>query len=299
MSSFLFPYSLANIKVHPPLESPLFNPLVQNPQPHWSSTLSMITILLLLPVTLAISSHIKASHRVAGVNQVSSVDDSHQLQYAFNASEAREVCGSLGLTIASKAQVQSALTQGFQTCRFGWIDEHFAIIPRVTPSPSCGRDKTGLVEWRTSVRKQFDVFCFNESHVGTQLKDMTSDSPLTANDYQEHSRSPSQQDTTLTSDPLPSTRPHRPSSSSWLSLALLHLPESRVEAQPQPALLLNSTPGIFKEPTKMLLIGITCTLLLAITAFLGYAQLNQSCFRNWDMRPQEEWTETENTCDEY
>ena len=88
--------------------------------------------------------------------------------------------------------------------------------------------------------------CSHMTDVGTQLKDMTSDSPSTANDYQEHSRSPSQQDTTLTSDPLPSTRPHRPSSSSWLSLALLHLPESRVQAQPQPALLLNSTPGIFK-----------------------------------------------------
>ncbi|KAG7274433.1 hypothetical protein CRUP_033589 [Coryphaenoides rupestris] len=60
-------------------------------------------------------------------------------------SEAREVCHSLGLTIASKAQVQSAITQGYQTCRFGWIDEHFAVIPRVTAEVSCGQGKTGLV----------------------------------------------------------------------------------------------------------------------------------------------------------
>jgi len=65
--------------------------------------------------------------RVAGVNQVSSVDGSHRLQYAFNASEAREVCHSLGLTIASKAQVQSALTQGYQTCRWGYIP-HFSFL---------------------------------------------------------------------------------------------------------------------------------------------------------------------------
>ena len=47
--------------------------------------------------------------------------------------------------------------------RFGWIDEHLAVVPRAAPSPSCGQGRTGLVEWRTSVKKHFDVFCFNQS----------------------------------------------------------------------------------------------------------------------------------------
>ena len=63
------------------------------------------------------SSFSVGSHRIAGVNQVSSVDVSDRLHYGFNASEARVVCQSLGLTIASKAQVQIALAQGFETCR--------------------------------------------------------------------------------------------------------------------------------------------------------------------------------------
>ncbi|KAJ3593997.1 hypothetical protein NHX12_006329 [Muraenolepis orangiensis] len=246
----------------------------------------------------------RASQRVAGVNQVSSVDESDRLRYAFNASEAREVCRSLGLTIASKAQVESALTQGFQTCRFGWIDEHFAVIPRVMPSPSCGQNKTGLVGWRASVRTPFDVFCFNESDAGTQLKDTTSDSPLTGTGDQEHSRSPSQQDTTLTSDPRPSSpRPHPSPSPSSLSsiisvsrprspLTLLRQTQSRVEAEPRPALFFSSTQGSSQVTTKTLLIGITGALLLVITAVLGLAK-NRSYFQNWDVRQQEDLIDTE------
>ncbi|CAL8235960.1 unnamed protein product [Boreogadus saida] len=260
----------------------------------------MITMIFLLPVTLALSRPLKGSDRIAGVNQVSSVDVFHQPHYTFNASEARLVCQSLGLTIATKAQVQRALSQGFQTCRFGWIDEHLAVVPRATPRPSCGKGKTGLVEWRTSVKRLFDVFCFNESDSGTQLKDTKSDSPLTGTHYQENSRSPSKQDTTLTSDLLPSASlssiisTSRPISSP----SLLPLNQSRGGARPRQALLLGSTPrGSLKVPTKPLLIGVTCALLLVITVVLGLEQLNRSCFQNWDMGPQENYIETEeNTC---
>lgn len=51
---------------------------------------------------------------VAGVFLVSVLD---QPRYAFNASEARRMCGSLGVTIASKAQVREALDKGLETCR--------------------------------------------------------------------------------------------------------------------------------------------------------------------------------------
>lgn len=54
---------------------------------------------------------------IAGVFLVSYLSDLSLPQYAFNASEARWLCLSLGVTIASKAQVQEALTRGFEICR--------------------------------------------------------------------------------------------------------------------------------------------------------------------------------------
>lgn len=54
---------------------------------------------------------------VVGVFQVSSLNNLNEPQYAFNASEARKLCLSLGVTMASKAQVQEANRRGFETCR--------------------------------------------------------------------------------------------------------------------------------------------------------------------------------------
>lgn len=54
---------------------------------------------------------------IAGVFQVSYLNDKNLPEYAFNASEARSLCLSLGMVIASKAQVKEALARGLETCR--------------------------------------------------------------------------------------------------------------------------------------------------------------------------------------
>ncbi len=54
---------------------------------------------------------------IAGVFQVSYVNFLNQPQYAFNVSEARSLCMSLGVNIASKADVEEALARGLETCR--------------------------------------------------------------------------------------------------------------------------------------------------------------------------------------
>uniref|UniRef100_A0A3Q0QSB2 Link domain-containing protein n=1 Tax=Amphilophus citrinellus TaxID=61819 RepID=A0A3Q0QSB2_AMPCI len=100
---------------------------------------------------------------IAGLVLVTSLNKLNQPQYAFNASEARKLCSSLGLNIASRAQVNTALSRGMETCRFGWVDEHFVVIPRIQPLANCGQNKRGLVMWRVDVTQKFDVFCFNES----------------------------------------------------------------------------------------------------------------------------------------
>lgn len=56
-------------------------------------------------------------HSILGVFQVSSVNGLRQPVYAFNASEARLLCLSLGAVIASKDQVKDALARGLETCR--------------------------------------------------------------------------------------------------------------------------------------------------------------------------------------
>ncbi|KAK3561834.1 hypothetical protein QTP86_017058, partial [Hemibagrus guttatus] len=83
--------------------------------------------------------------------------------YAFDASVAREVCEGLGVTIADKSQVEKALEQGFETCKFGWIDEQVAVIPRIHTKPSCGQGQVGIITWRANLSTKFDVFCFNST----------------------------------------------------------------------------------------------------------------------------------------
>uniref|UniRef100_A0AAQ4P726 Link domain-containing protein n=1 Tax=Gasterosteus aculeatus aculeatus TaxID=481459 RepID=A0AAQ4P726_GASAC len=127
---------------------------------------------------------------IAGVFQVSTLNDRNQPEYSFNASEARWLCSSLGVNIASKAQLQEALTRGLETCRYGWIDEHYVVIPRIKALNNCGQNQKGLVPWRAPVTKKFDVFCFNESDAATQLKDATTDSPLNRSDYSRQTQFP-------------------------------------------------------------------------------------------------------------
>uniref|UniRef100_A0AAY4C5R6 Link domain-containing protein n=1 Tax=Denticeps clupeoides TaxID=299321 RepID=A0AAY4C5R6_9TELE len=55
---------------------------------------------------------------ISGVFVVSrTAPNSKQQVYSFNASAARDVCQDLGASIATKAQVAQALTQGLETCR--------------------------------------------------------------------------------------------------------------------------------------------------------------------------------------
>ncbi|XP_061819978.1 lymphatic vessel endothelial hyaluronic acid receptor 1a [Nerophis lumbriciformis] len=100
---------------------------------------------------------------IAGVFQVTNLNELDQPEYAFNITEARDLCTTLGVNIASKDQVMEALEGGLETCRFGWIDEHFVVIPRVKALSNCGQNQTGLVQWRAALTKKFDVFCFNET----------------------------------------------------------------------------------------------------------------------------------------
>ncbi|TRY88550.1 hypothetical protein DNTS_002831 [Danionella cerebrum] len=81
-------------------------------------------------------------------------------QYSFNATTAKEACEFIQMRIATKAEVETANKNGLQTCRFGWIEEQIAVIPRVDRNENCGKNKVGVSVWRADISKKFDVFCF-------------------------------------------------------------------------------------------------------------------------------------------
>uniref|UniRef100_A0A1A8CN89 Lymphatic vessel endothelial hyaluronan receptor 1 n=3 Tax=Nothobranchius TaxID=28779 RepID=A0A1A8CN89_NOTKA len=221
---------------------------------------------------------------IAGVVQVSYADSRNQLQYAFNASEARKFCRSLRLSIASKAQVEAALRRGLETCRFGWIDEHFVVIPRKMALPNCGRNRTGLVPWRVTVTAKFDVFCFNESDAAEQMTDASTQS----SEFYSESTQPSSVilNSTLTTSSTHSTSPssHPPPSS---SLSTPITTNNEVEA----ARSVGNTHG--STGAKAVLISCTCGLLIS-AAVLAYMKLRRRCS---DKKQQKDYIQTEEwTC---
>ncbi|KAG7222867.1 hypothetical protein INR49_016005 [Caranx melampygus] len=98
------------------------------------------------------------SHRPAGVFLLIEGGS-----YTFNFTSAKDACQFLNVTIATREQMQQALNQGLETCKFGWTAEQVAVIPRLTSDIKCGQGKTGLVPWRAIPGREFGVFCFNAS----------------------------------------------------------------------------------------------------------------------------------------
>ncbi|CAO2582838.1 Lymphatic vessel endothelial hyaluronic acid receptor 1 [Lemmus lemmus] len=81
----------------------------------------------------------------------------------MNFTEARETCQVLGLTLASKAQMEAAQKSGFETCSYGWVGERFSVIPRIFPNPKCGKNGVGVLIWNVSPNLKFRAYCHNAS----------------------------------------------------------------------------------------------------------------------------------------
>ncbi|KAL3065496.1 hypothetical protein OYC64_015630 [Pagothenia borchgrevinki] len=220
------------------------------------------------------SSHIRVfpgkDQSVAGVFQVSDLNYLNQPQYSYNASDARSLCLSLGVNIASKAQVEEALTRGLETCRYGWIDEHLAVIPRVKALLNCGKNNTGLVTWRVHVTRKLDVFCFNESDAARQLKDATTDSPSDRTDFsgqtQSSSRAASSSPTSSSSTP------------------------TTIDYRAKPARFVGGSQS--SAGAKAILITSTCGLFLIAIIILAFIKLRRSRAVSTDIKQAEEYIQT-------
>lgn len=98
-------------------------------------------------------------------------------KYTFNFTAAEAACLNLNATIATQAQMEQALQMGLETCKFGWISEKIAVIPRLSSDEKCGRGKTGLATWAANLQKKFAVFCFNASAL-EELKERSNGSTV-------------------------------------------------------------------------------------------------------------------------
>ncbi|XP_056621970.1 lymphatic vessel endothelial hyaluronic receptor 1b isoform X2 [Triplophysa dalaica] len=95
-------------------------------------------------------------------------------KYSFNATTAKEACNAIKMRIASKAEVETANKHGLQTCRFGWIEEQVAVIPRIDRNPNCGKNSTGISVWRADISRTFDVYCIKPAGPDEHFETSTS-----------------------------------------------------------------------------------------------------------------------------
>ncbi|XP_064144356.1 CD44 antigen isoform X15 [Loxodonta africana] len=109
-------------------------------------------------VQLSLAQHIdlNITCRYAGVFHVEKNG-----RYSISSTEAPDLCEAFNTTLPTMAQMEKALSIGFETCRYGFIKGH-VVIPRITPVSICAANNTG-VYILTSNTSQYDTYCFNSS----------------------------------------------------------------------------------------------------------------------------------------
>lgn len=230
---------------------------------------------------------------ISGVFHVSLSDG-----YAFSASRAREVCEDLGVTIADKAQVVRASTQGFETCRFGWIDEQIAVIPRIQAKAACGKGQVGVIVWRALLTTKFDVFCFNAKDFEVHAQVPTTQAPhkktttgtVAPRTAQSSAGGVLQLVKTTASAPAvfwPDLR------ATFSGRSHAHSPILNYPEDTEQALALSSTKTTIGAVSTALLITTIFTFLLAAIVAVWYFKTGRSPPGTWDGEQQNECIETE------
>ncbi|RXM35610.1 hypothetical protein EOD39_3991 [Acipenser ruthenus] len=88
---------------------------------------------------------------------------------------------SINTTLATKEQIQMAFDLGFQTCRYGWIQNHSVVILRQEPYFQCAANRTGIIIGDI-LSQLYDAYCFNASDTkdkNCELSIMPSDTSKT------------------------------------------------------------------------------------------------------------------------
>ncbi|KFO18713.1 lymphatic vessel endothelial hyaluronic acid receptor 1 [Fukomys damarensis] len=115
---------------------------------------------LLVQGSVRVQELFATSCRIMGVALVNKKVDPQ-----LNFTEAQVACKLLGLTLASKAQVEAALLSGFETCSYGWVAEQYPVIPRINQNPKCGKNGKGILIWKARAHQRFRAYCHNSSDI--------------------------------------------------------------------------------------------------------------------------------------
>ncbi|CAH2325813.1 lymphatic vessel endothelial hyaluronic acid receptor 1 [Pelobates cultripes] len=79
-------------------------------------------------------------------------------------------------TLASMDKVQVALKNGYEACRWGWIQEENLVMLRITMSPNCSNNSLGLITKNCVARKSEYTYCIKNG-VSNLLYDASLEGP--------------------------------------------------------------------------------------------------------------------------
>nr|XP_057930620.1 lymphatic vessel endothelial hyaluronic receptor 1b isoform X2 [Doryrhamphus excisus] len=193
--------------------------------------LIMFTALLL--VTASALLKVLESQRSAGVFLLIEGE-----KYTFNFTDARTACQSLNATMATTANMEEALQHSLETCKFGWIAEQVAVVPRLTASSKCGNGKTGLVKWYARENQKFGVFCFSAADSADSSSTVI---PQTSTSF---ISSTPQTHPLMSSAALPSPPP-KTTETPERAVAPTSEGHPQVQTLPWPILVTTSPPGLY------------------------------------------------------
>nr|XP_033784573.1 CD44 antigen isoform X2 [Geotrypetes seraphini] len=91
-------------------------------------------------------------------------------RYSLTRDEGVELCQLLNSSLATMKQLERAYAIGFETCRYGWIEENI-VVPRIHPHPICAANNTGIYVLTSNITDRYDVYCFNASETKKKVCD--------------------------------------------------------------------------------------------------------------------------------
>ncbi|XP_077423240.1 lymphatic vessel endothelial hyaluronic receptor 1b isoform X2 [Vanacampus margaritifer] len=198
--------------------------------------------------------------------------------------------------MATAANVEGALRRGLETCKFGWVAEQVAVVPRLTASSKCGNGKTGLVKWNARPEQTFGVFCFTVTATPPTSTSSTTTPNAPPLPYSRSSLSPPTSTTnappawtshpvpiSISSPPLPRHPSSSPSSSAHAlpSHVITSLPSSSTSSTPSTSsttALAHSSNQQTQRPTKAPLRVVWTALIVLCAVFLMAMAAGVMCY---------------------
>nr|XP_003465744.2 lymphatic vessel endothelial hyaluronic acid receptor 1 [Cavia porcellus] len=229
---------------------------------------SVWTTRLLVQGSVRVQELVAMSCRIMGVALVQK-----KIEPQLNFTEAKEACKLLGLSLASKIQVETALLSGFETCSYGWVAEQYPVIPRINQNPKCGKNGKGILIWKAKAHQKFRAYCHNSSDIWVNScvpEIITTPEPLSDFETETYSVEFTASDSTFSASapysttPAPATTPARAATSRRKKLICItevftetsSVPTETESSFENGAMFKNEAPGFGGVPTTLLVLAL-------------------------------------------